>query len=108
MFMPQYDGSEGEAIAIDEAAALTANFRRNNGNRAETVKAHLFGRDILRQILDQENCVGIRMYHGLDDTGGKQLVLIGVDADGQDMEASIVADKSRVCPPDCSTSTLNG
>lgn len=106
--MSQCNGSEGEAIALDEAAALTANFRRNNGNSAETVKAHLFGRDILQQILGQENCVGIRMYYGLDDAGGKQLVLVGVDAAGQDLEAGIIADRSKICPPDCAVGALNG
>ena len=106
--MLYYNGSEGDAITLDEAAALTANYRESLADTVETVKAHFFGRNILQQILDQENCVGIRMYYGLDENGGKQLVLVGVDPAGQDMEAGLIADRSRVCPPDCTVSTLNG
>ena len=106
--MLYYNGSEGEAIALSEAAALTANYRESQGDTTGTVKAHFFGRDILQNILDQENCVGIRMYYGLDENGGRQLVLVGVDQAGQDMENGLVADRSRVCPPDCIVSTLNG
>ncbi|GAA4430209.1 hypothetical protein GCM10023188_16600 [Pontibacter saemangeumensis] len=106
--MSYFDGSEGEAIPLDEAAAFTANYRRSHGDKAETVKAHFFGRDILQKILEQEGCAGIRMYYGLDGSGEKQLVLVGVDADGQDMEDGLVADRSRVCPPDCAVGALNG
>ena len=93
MIMYYYNGSEGEAIELTEAAALTANYRSQNQGVAETVKAHFFGREILQKILAQEGCAGIRMYYGLDDEGAKQLVLIGVKADGQDMEDGTVADR---------------
>lgn len=106
--MLEYNGSEGEAIALDEGAALTANYRKSKGDKAETVRAHFFGRDILQDILNQENCAGIRMYYGLDENEGRQQVLVGVAADGQDMEAGIVADRLRICPPDCAVGTLNG
>lgn len=108
MVMSYYNGSEGEAITLEEAAAFTANYRSQNQGVAETVKAHFFGREILQRMLDQEGCAGIRMYYGLDDKGGKQLVLVGVDAAGQDMEDGTIADRSRVCPPDCATGALNG
>lgn len=108
MIMSYYNGSEGEAIALEEAAALTANYRSQSEGVAETVKAHFFGREILQRILDQGGCAGIRMYYGMDGDGGKQLVLIGVDGAGQDMEDGTIADRSRVCPPDCATGALNG
>lgn len=95
----KYNGTEGEAIDIAQAAAWTANYR--NGVPSETVRSHFFGNQILRKILEQEQCVGIRMYYGIDDAGTRQLILIGVDENGNDLESGTVADRSRICPPDC-------
>ncbi|MCJ8164525.1 hypothetical protein MKJ04_06675 [Pontibacter sp. E15-1] len=106
--MLNYNGSEGESISLEEAASYTANYRNQQSQDTGTVRAHFFGREILQKILDQEGCVGIRMYYGLDDAGNKQLVLIGANADGEDQEEGTVADRSKVCPPDCVVGHLNG
>jgi hypothetical protein len=99
--MSKFTGTEGEAIDLAQAAAWTANYRKQHEGVTEAVKAHFFGRDIMQQILEQEGCVGIRMYYALDDNSQQQLILVGVNAEGQDMEEGTVADRSRVCPPDC-------
>jgi hypothetical protein len=107
--MSKFTGTEGEAIELAQAAAWTANYRKQNAEVANAAKAHFFGREILKQILEQEGCMGIRMYYALDDNGQRQLILIGVHAEGEDMEEGVVADKSTVCPPDCDQeSSLNG
>lgn len=109
--MATFDGTEGAPIALDQAAAWTANYRRQavaDETTGTVTKAHFYGRDILLKLLEQEGCVGIRVYYGRDDRGQKQLVLVGADADGNDLE-SMVVDNSRICPPDCSTDgILNG
>lgn len=99
--MSVFTGSEGEAIDLAQAAEWTANYRNQNEGVADAIKAHFFGREILERILGQEGCVGIRMYYALDDKSQQQLILVGVNAEGQDMEDGTVADRSRVCPPDC-------
>lgn len=95
----KFNGTEGEAIELAQAAAWRANYRK--GEAAETAKSHFFGSQILKQILEQERCVGIRMYYALDDKRTKQLILIGVDENGNDIESGIIADRSIICPPDC-------
>ncbi|MFD2247106.1 hypothetical protein [Pontibacter ruber] len=109
--MANFNGSEGAPIELAQAASWTRNYRSKAVAGAEgvVVKAHFFGRDILQQILDQPGCMGIRMYYARDEKGQKQLILIGADANGKDMQEGTVADGSVVCPPDCTPAgELNG
>ncbi|MBC5992669.1 hypothetical protein [Pontibacter cellulosilyticus] len=108
--MATFNGSEGASIDRAEAAKWTANYRSraNTETNGASVKAHFYGREILQKLLDQPGCMGIRMYYARDGKGQKQLVLVGADAEGNDME-DLVVDSSKVCPPDCSTGgDLNG
>lgn len=99
-----FDGSEGGSITLEQGAAMTKNYRKAN---PDAIKAHFFGKDILNDILNQSGCTGIRMYYGIDDAGAKQLVLVGVDANENDM-TELVADLSFICPNVCdSNSALN-
>lgn len=94
-----FDGTEGGAISLNDGAALTANYRSNNPNQRI---AHFFGREILQQLLNQEGCVGIRMYYGENEEGDKELVLVGTDADQNDL-LDLIADISSPCPNWCSS-----
>lgn len=96
-----FDGTEGGVITLAAAADLTANYRAtiSSGDRI----AHYFGKDIIRDILDQEGCMGIRIYYGLDTSGKKELVLVGVNADENDMVSGVVADYAFPCPTRCSS-----
>ena len=108
--MATFDGSEGTAIELAQAVSWTKNYRSKAETDAEGVliKAHFFGREILGRLLEQKGCMGIRMYYARDEKGQKQLVLVGADAAGNDIE-ELVVDGSKMCPPDCSTGgELNG
>lgn len=96
--MTMFTGSEGEEITLAEGAEWTANYRAANPT---AIKAHFFGSTILNDILSQEDCVGLRMYYAIDGDGGKELVIVGVDANGNDQTTGIVADRSRPCPDYC-------
>ncbi len=93
-----FDGTEGGAITLSEGAHLTKEYRLRNPT---AIKARFFGKDILNQILDQEGCMGIRIYYGQDEDGNKQFVLVGGDSDENDM-LDLVADTSVPCPNLCS------
>lgn len=67
-------------------------------------RGHVFGRDIIDQILAQQGCEGIRIYNAINDDHELTLVLVGVDALGNDMDAGIVADFSLPCPDMCGMS----
>lgn len=104
------DSKVGDPIDLATAKKWAANYRgtlKNTGDR----RAHYFGSEIIQQILSQSNCVGIRIYYGIDDLGNKQLMLIGVDSNGNDLlpmagartndEGNVIADASFPCPNTC-------
>lgn len=94
-----FNGTEGGQITLSEGANLTSKYR--DDNPGETI-AHFFGKDILKQILNQEGCMGIRMYYGVSDKGEKELVIVGTDGSEDDM-LDLVADLSMPCPSRCSS-----
>ncbi len=97
-----FNGTEGGSISLTAGAALTGEYRKKNPG---ATKGHFFGKDILQDILDQEGCMGIRMYYGLDEDGNKELVLVGADADENDLTA-LVADLSMPCPGVCGNANV--
>ena len=95
------DGKEGGAITLAQAAEMTQRYRHANLN---PIKARLFGKDCINELLNQGaagTVQGIRMYFALNDTGEQELVLVGVDANGQDM-LGLIMDLSAPCPKHCS------
>ena len=104
-----FDGTEGDPISRGTAKTWTANFKELNPGGTE---AHFFGKDIIRQILAEEGCVGIRMYYALDDHQQRQIILVGVDAQGENLmpqgqtldgtDSNLIGDASWPCPAFCS------
>jgi hypothetical protein len=96
--MTMFTGSEGEEFSLTTASDWTANYRAANPG---DIKAHFFGRTILLDMLGQTSCVGLRMYYALDGEGVKQMIIVGVDANGDDLTSGIVAERSKPCPAYC-------
>lgn len=92
-----FNGTEGGAIDLDNAGTLTENYRVANTG---AVKGAFYGKDILNQLLDQEGCMGIRIYYGQDERGNKELVLVGAQANEDDL-LELVADTGVKCPTSC-------
>ena len=92
-----FDGTEGAIITLKEAEKFTADYRAEITKG--TVISHYFGKVVLEKILAQQDCVGIRMYHGKDENGNKNLVLVGVTENEDDMTQGLIADRSVICPP---------
>lgn len=116
--MAIFNGSEGGPIPLPTARQWTANYRATI--MPGDTEAHYFGGDIIRRLLNEDGSVGIRVYYAIDDQGKKQLLLVGVDADGnnllpqegsaaeavENMEDPIIVNHSFPCPPACSTNPL--
>ena len=99
-------GTEGESITLAQAAEMTENYRDEN---PKGLKAHFLGKDIIKDILRQANCVGIRIYYGIDANNVQQLILVGADGEENDQTSGIIADVSKLCPPFCGEANdLNG
>ena len=96
-----FTGNENHDITLQEASHWTANYR--NANPDQT-KGHYFGETAIQNLLNQTGCVGMRIYYAITDTGIKQLVIVGVTADGNDLVNGLILDRSVLCPPDCGIS----
>jgi hypothetical protein len=94
-----FNGTEGGSISLSVASDWTKNYRDTISDGE--VKAHFFGKDIISDILNQDHCMGIRIYYAIDDNGAKQLILVGVDGNEKDQTEGIVADFSVPCPHSC-------
>jgi hypothetical protein len=86
-------------ISLEEAARLTANFRRDA--EVGAVKGGMVWKEIVQDMMNQEGCVGLRYYFGREDNGKPVLILVGVDAEGKDMVHGIIAERTWMCPPFC-------
>jgi hypothetical protein len=101
-----FDGTEGSSITLTDAATMTANYR--NSSTAGPIRAHYFGKDIINKILAQTDCMGIKIYYGLDSNNNQELVLVGVTSSEADMTSGTIADRALPCPNHCdSSSSLN-
>ena len=106
----EYTSAVGDPIDLATAKKWTSNYRNGLENPEDRL-AHYFGFEIIQQILNQEGCIGIRIYYGIDDQGNKQLMLVGVDSAGENLlplaggrttdDEPIIADASFPCPNTC-------
>jgi len=93
-----FTGNEAEKFPLVTATEWTKNYRKANPNG---IKAHFFGMNIIKEILAQPTCVGIRCYYALDEKGIQQLIMVGADSNEDDMYNGIIAEVSYPCPPYC-------
>jgi len=99
-----FDGNEGTVISKATAASMNAAWRANH---KDEIKGVFYGRNKLKDILDQTDCKGIRVYFSELPTGEMTAVLVGVKADESDMENGIILDNGELCPTSCTVSALN-
>lgn len=98
------DNQSGKVISLSEAQEYTHNFQNTHPGE---IRGFFVGKEKLIQILSQPNCIGIRIYTGLDpDTDVANRVIIGVDANTDEMEAGVILEKLVPCPNDCGRRTV--
>lgn len=105
----------GEDIGYELGSKMIKTYFDQN---QDDVLASFMGRNMIEAILAQPGVTGIRMFNAINDLGIRQLVLVGVDAQGNNVlnyttvgdngevlkKKGIVADRSRLCPPFCGDS----
>jgi hypothetical protein len=94
-----FDGKEGGEITLETASSWTENYR--NQMVSGDLKGHFFGKDHFNAILEQTDCVGIRIYNGMDDNGKPVLILVGTKANEDDLVDGIIVDRAISCPDKC-------
>jgi hypothetical protein len=104
-----FTGKEDHAITLDMAREMVRRWRDHGTALPGGPDCEFFARDILDKILAQEGCVGLRIYHGRNAKGQHVVVLVGADADGNDLVDGDIAEEGLPCPPHCSArGTLAG
>ncbi|VXB06014.1 conserved hypothetical protein [Flavobacterium sp. 9AF] len=95
--------NSGSEIRLEEALELVTNFRNNY---PKDIKGSFVGIETLNLILQQNDCIGVRIYNGYDKTNGRMApVLVGVDSSGKDITNGVIIDRMAPCPTDCDTSS---
>ena len=98
-----FDPARDHRITRDEAAGLVRNFHA----KAEpgTHHATAFSRSAFEQLLAQPGAAGIRIYRAHHADGSPTMVMVAVDANGQDLTSSdnMFIQKGTDCPPYCIT-----
>ena len=94
-----FTGNEGTTISLQQGAAMT---RKYCNSTTESRQAVFYGINRLNEILSQQGCVGIRIYLARDGADNMQLVLVGADANEQDMLSGVILDQGLGCPENCS------
>lgn len=116
--MATFNASAGDSIPLATAKQWTANYRATI--KPGETEAHYFGAESVNSVMNEDKSVGLRIYYAIDDQGKKQLLLVGVDAEGNNLlpeegaaakatvqnGGPIIVDNSSPCPPICSNKPL--
>lgn len=97
------DNHSGKFITPNEAIAFTHAFQNQHPT---ALKAFYAGSSKIKAILEQEGCMGIRIYKGLDQSGASNLVLVGVNTSGEDMTSGPILERLMPCPTDCDDNSI--
>ena len=94
------DVNTGSIITQEEAKSLISAFKTKFPGE---VTSSFIGANNVKNILEQENCIGIRIHNGYDVVNEKiSLVFVGVDEDGKEiLENGQIYDKVLWCPDYC-------
>ncbi len=94
-----FTGNEDQHISLEDAAKLTGNYRQ--AESAGAVLGGYFSRYSINLLIEQADCVGIRVYYGLTEDNKRQMVIVGVDAEGNDLDEGNILEHAITCPPFC-------
>lgn len=95
-----FTGNENHQISLQEASEMTRAYRKTHPG--QTI-AEFFGKKAIMDILNQSNCVGIRIYYANDPiTGKKHLVIVGAEPNMNDISSGFIAERAICCPSYCS------
>jgi len=96
-----FNGNEGEQVTLTTATAWTKKYRASNPG---AIKASFYGINKINDVLNQPGVVGIRFYNGEDQNGDNNLILVGVDANENDITSGIIMESGPKCPSQCGIS----
>lgn len=94
--------TSNNTIPLSVAQGWAKNWRDIPTN---TVKAYLIPQDDITNLMAEANVQDVRAYCGIDQNGEYKLMLVGVDANGNDLideaAGANVYDFTEPCPKSC-------
>ena len=93
-----------EIIKLEEAVTLTHAFQNSEIGNGQTISG-IVEKEIILEILNQQNCEGINIYTALNEEGKITFVLVGYDNDNNDITYGKIADRIKLCPDVCPIKT---
>jgi len=96
---PKFPGAEKHEISLEEAKKHIQRHKKNPIQPNH--HGGSFDRAAIDKILAHPECARLRYYHGRDEEGKPNLVLVGVDKAGKDITKACIMEKSLFCPPIC-------
>ncbi|HJW73307.1 MAG TPA: hypothetical protein VJ486_10800 [Geothrix sp.] len=96
-----FDPNRDHRVSRDEAANLIQAFQVQAS--AGSLLATAFNRSAFDQLLGQPDAAGIRIYHAQHPDGSPTMVMVAVDATGEDLPGvdAVFAQNGTNCPPFC-------
>lgn len=122
-------GKENHKVSVDDAKRFVSGYKKEKAefmrmemkDHKEAKKGGFFGKEALLDLLNQPGCIGMRYYYGRSDDGQKNLVLVGVNEEGNDIlpkpsvekmavttestktqdNEVVILERSLPCPPFC-------
>jgi hypothetical protein len=94
------DENTGEIISQEQAKLLIKAFGEKFKGE---VTSSFIGKNNITRILNQGECIGLRIYNGYNIEEEKiSIVIVGVGKEGNDLlNEGLIYDKVLTCPPIC-------
>ena len=94
-----FTGLEDQQIPFEDGGLITERYRTAMPENARL--GQYFSKSAVQSLLDQANSIGIRVYFGYDKDQNFELVIAGVDKDGNDLVGNdyTCVDQGSPAPP---------
>ncbi len=96
---PLLDPIPNHDISIEQASEMTARYR--NSSVFNGLNGGCFDKRAVQELLNQQDCEGLRYYYGMDGQNKPVLILVGVTSENHDMVQGKVLEMSVPCPNFC-------
>lgn len=87
-------------ISLDEAKQMTHAYQNSTQFQGMTIACKI-DKEAYQLVMNQPNCVSVRTYFGLNSEEKLTIVVVGVDAEGEDMTDGVLVNRGQDCPNFC-------
>jgi hypothetical protein len=115
--------AKGEKISKAKARKWVNSYKKKHEKDKNYLSSILFNKKIVMDMLNEDKCEGLRVYNAMDDEGNLHFILVGTDANGNNIlppsdeygaktildsaaGEPILIDDGDKCPPICPPNDL--